>query len=171
MSLDGFFTGTDGVFNWFTPDEQFFEYAKDLLRSVDAIVFGRKTYQMMAEYWPTAPASEIEKKMNGLPKIVFSSGLRSVDWQHTTLLATDPIDEIARLKQLPGQDMVIFGSAMLSAALLKAGLVDEYRVILAPVLLGRGLPMFSSVTERMNLRLFGSRSFASGICVLSYGRA
>jgi dihydrofolate reductase len=81
MSLDGFFEGPNHELDWFVVDEEFFEYARDMLRGVDTILFGRKTYQHMADYWPSAPAEEIADQMNNLPKIVFSRTLESAEWQ------------------------------------------------------------------------------------------
>jgi dihydrofolate reductase len=145
MSLDGFFEGPNHELDWFVVDEEFFAYARDMLRGVDTILFGRKTYQHMADYWPSAPAEEIADQMNNLPKIVFSRTLESAEWQNSTLVKNDAVAEISKLKQLPGKDMVILGSASLASFLLQRGLIDEYRVILNPVFLGSGSPLFQDV--------------------------
>jgi dihydrofolate reductase len=171
MSLDGFFEGPNHELDWFVVDQEFFEYARDMLRGVDTILFGRKTYQHMADYWPSAPADEIADQMNNLPKIVFSRTLESAEWQNSTLVKNDAVAEISKLKQLPGKDMVILGSASLASFLLQRGLIDEYRVILNPVLLGSGSPLFQDVKQRLRLKLSRTKLFGSGVVVLYYQSA
>ena len=170
-SLDGFFEGSNKELDWVVTDEEFFEYARGLLRGTDALLFGRATYQHMANYWPSAPADEIADKMNNLPKIVFSKTLKKVDWNNSRLVESNVEEEVSRLKGQPGKDMVIFGSAMLASSLLQWGLVDEYRVILQPVLLGSGSPLFRDITERIRMKLMSAKSFGSGVVLLSYQRA
>jgi dihydrofolate reductase len=171
MSLDGFFEGPNHELDWFVVDEEFFAYARDMLRGVDTILFGRKTYQHMADYWPSAPAEEIADQMNNLPKIVFSRTLESAEWQNSTLVKNDAVAEISKLKQLPGKDLVILGSASLASFLLQRGLIDEYRVILNPVLLGSGSPLFQDVKQRLRLKLSRTKLFGSGVVVLYYQSA
>jgi len=170
MSLDGFFEGPDKELDWFLVDDEFFEYARNLLRTVDTILFGRVTYEHMAAYWPSAPSDEIADKMNGLNKVVFSSTLPAADWSHSRLVRGDAAEEIAKLKQMPGRNMVVFGSAVLASSLLQAGLVDEYRVVLNPVLIGAGNPLFKDIKERLKLKLSATHSFRSGVVVLYYER-
>ena len=167
-SLDGFFEGSDKKLDWFVLDEEFFDYSRAMLRSVDTILFGRDTYLHMAAYWPTAPADEIADKMNNLPKIVFSKTLPSADWRNSTLVRGDAATEVARLKQLPGRDMVILGSAALTSSLLQAGVIDEYRVILMPILIGRGNPLFPNMRQRLRLKLSKVQPLASGVVILYY---
>jgi dihydrofolate reductase len=168
MSLDGYFEGPNKELDWFVVDEEFFEYARQMLRSVDAILFGRLTYQHMAAYWPTAPKDEIADKMNNLPKIVCSKSLDKVEWNNSRLIKDNIPEEIAKLKQQPGKEMVIFGSAELASHLLRLGLIDEYRVILNPVLIGRGNPLFQDIKEKIKLKLTGTKQFGSGVIVLYY---
>jgi dihydrofolate reductase len=168
MSVDGLFEGPNIDLDWFSPDEEFFEYARAMLRSVDTILFGRSTYQYMAGYWPFAPADEIADKMNGLPKVVFSSSLDKAEWSNSRLVRGDAAEEVAKLKRAPGGDMVILGSAMLASSLLKAGLIDEYRVILAPILIGAGKPLFGHFKDRLKLKLSRTQTLSSGVVVLYY---
>ena len=170
-SLDGFFESRNKELDWFVTDAEFFEYAKGLLRTVDTLLFGRATYLHMASYWPTAPVDEIAEKMNNLPKIVFSKTLQTAEWNNSRLVASNIEEEVSRLKGQPGKDMVIFGSAMLASSLLQWGLVDEYRIILQPVLLGSGSPLFRDITERIRMKLMSAKSFGSGVVLLSYQRA
>ncbi len=171
MSLDGFFEGPNHEFNWFMPDEEFFDYAKDMLRSVDTILFGRATYEHMAAYWPSAERDEIAEKMNGLQKLVVSSTLKKTEWNNSTLITGDFVQEISRLKEEPGKDIVILGSATLASDLLQRGLIDEYRVILAPLLLGRGNPLFRDIRHKLALRLGRTKLLRSGVIVLYYQKA
>jgi dihydrofolate reductase len=122
----------------------------------------------MAAYWPTAPADEIADKMNRLPKIVFSKSLQRVDWNNSRLIRNDAQEEISRWRQKPGKDIVILGSAKLASSLLPLGLIDEYRVILNPILMGGGKPLFTGIPERIRLQLRATRVFASGVVLLSY---
>ncbi len=170
-SLDGFFESRSKELDWVVTDAEFFDYAKGLLRTVDTLLFGRATYLHMANYWPTAPVDEIAEKMNNLPKIVFSKTLQKAEWNNSRLVASNIEAEVSRLKGQPGKDMVIFGSAMLASSLLQWGLVDEYRVILQPVLLGSGSPLFRDITERTRMKLISVRSFGSGVVLASYQKA
>jgi dihydrofolate reductase len=170
-SLDGFFETPDRKLDWVVTDAEFFEYAKGLLRTVDTLLFGRATYQHMASYWPSAPADEIADKMNNLPKIVFSKTLQTADWNNSRLVKNDIQGEVSKLRKQPGKDMVVFGSATLASFLLQRGLVDEYRVILQPVVLGSGSPLFKGITERIHVKLISAKTFGSGVVLLSYQRA
>jgi dihydrofolate reductase len=168
VSLDGFFEAAHKELDWHTGDEEFFGYAKEMLRSVDTILFGRKTYQLMAAYWPSAAKDEIAEKMNNLPKIVFSRTLKKVGWKNSRLISGEASAEISRLKQQPGRDMVILGSASLAAPLLQQGLIDEYRVIVSPVLIGSGNPLFPRITQRVKLTLKQTKVLGSGTVILYY---
>jgi dihydrofolate reductase len=169
-SLDGFFETPDKKLDWVVTDTEFFDYAKAMLRAADTLLFGRATYQHMANYWPTAPADEIADKMNNLPKIVFSRTLQKVEWNNSRLAEKNPEEEVSKLKKQAGMDMVVLGSATVASSLLQAGLVDEYRVILQPVLIGKGNSLFKDITERMQLKLISTRAFGSGVVLLSYER-
>jgi dihydrofolate reductase len=168
MSLDGFFESKDKKLDWFVVDEEFLAYAAEMLRSVDTIVLGRATYEHMAAYWPFAPRDEIADAMNSLSKIVFSRTLERADWNKSRLVKGDAAKEIAQLKQQPGKDMVVLGSAALASSLLTAGLVDEYRVILTPVLLGGGNPLFDGIHGRLRLELNRTKLLRTGAIVLYY---
>lgn len=171
MSLDGFFEGPNHEIDWFLVDEEFLAYAREMLRSVNTLLFGRRTYEHMAAYWPSAPNdgnAEIAGKMNNLPKIVFSRTLDAAEWNNSRLVRNDAATEIAQLKQTSGGDMVILGSAMLASSLLQTGLIDEYRVIVNPILLGRGNPLFPGIQARLKLKLAKSHTLGSGVVILYY---
>jgi len=171
VSLDGFFESSAKQLDWVVLDEEFFQYAREMLRAADTLLFGRATYQHMAGYWPSAPKDEIADKMNTLHKVVFSSSLEKADWNNSRLVKSNAAEEIAKLKQQPGKDMVILGSATLASFLLQQGLIDEYRVILNPVLIGAGNPLFKGITHRLRLKLERTRLLASGVIVLYYEKA
>lgn len=170
MSLDGFFEGPNKELDWFVVDEEFFEYARELLNSVDTILFGRVTYQMMASYWPNATDNDavITHKMNHLTKIVFSKTLRRVDWNNSKLAKEDIVTEVMRMKEEEGNDMVIFGSGTIVSQLTESGLIDEYRIILNPLLLGKGNPLFKGIHSKINLKLVRVKTFDSGVVILYY---
>jgi len=172
LSLDGFFAGPDGEIDWFVWDRETAEYSRGLLRSVDTILFGRVTYELMAGYWPTATPPEedpvIIDAMNGLPKVVFSRTLEKVEWSNSRLVKGDIAEEASRMKREPGRDMVIFGSGSIVSAFAQRGLIDDYRIFVNPVVLGSGKPLFKGLRERLKLRLSGARKFRCGVVLLHY---
>ena len=126
----------------------------------------------MASFWPTPFAAEnmpvVAQQMNALPKIVFSRTLVKVSWNNTKLVKGDPADEIRRLKQEPGADMVIFGSGSIVSQLAQAGLIDEYQIVVDPVALGQGRTMFEGIKEKLTLKLTRTRTFGNGNVLLCY---
>jgi dihydrofolate reductase len=172
VTLDGYFEGPNKELDWFVWDDKMAKYSIDLLNTVDAILFGRVTYQLMAGYWPTPSAASedpvITEKMNSLPKIVFSKTLEKVGWSNTRLVKGDVEGELSQLKQQPGKDMVIFGSSDLAASLTQFGLIDEYRIIVNPVVLGSGKPFLKGINGKLNLKLVKTKAFSSGNVILFY---
>lgn len=172
VSLDGFFEGPQNDISWHVVDDEFNEFAIQQLDSVGTLLFGRKTYELMASYWPTPVAVHddpiVAAKMNGTPKLVFSKSLTSVDWQGTRLVKGDAAEEIARLKRQPGKDMIIFGSSDLAGSLLQPGLLDECRIMVAPVVLGGGKALFQGLQHEQKLKLLRTRTFRSGNVLLVY---
>ncbi len=172
MALDGFFAGPHGEIDWHSVDEEFNEFAIAQLDTAGGLIFGRITYQLMAGYWPTPEAladdQVVSARMNDIPKIVFSKTLEGVDWRNTRLVKGDAVEEARRLKEQPGKDLFIFGSADLAATFTRAGLIDEYRVIISPVVLGAGQPLFKDVDHRLNLQLLSARTFRNGNALLRY---
>lgn len=176
ISLDGFLEGADHDLSWFSVDEEFFDYARGLLDTVDSILFGRITYEMMAAYW-TSPAAAQENdafitgKMNSLSKLVFSGTLAKASWgsyDNARLVKGDAAEEVRKLKRQAGKDLVIFGSGGLVSTLAVVGLIDEYRMVVNPVILGSGTPMFRGIQNRIKLKLTESRSFKTGAIMLTY---
>ena len=171
-SIDGYFEGPNRELDWHIVDEELFKSALELLNSVDTLLFGRVTYQMMAAYWPTPAAIAddpiIAERMNNLPKIVFSNTLEKAEWQNSRIITEPAATAVARLKQQPGKDMVIFGSSDLAVALTQQGLIDEYRIFVNPVVLGSGKVLFKGLHARLKLKLLQTRAFPSGTVMLSY---
>jgi dihydrofolate reductase len=172
VTLDGFFEGPQKDISWHNVDEEFNEFAGEQLDSVDALLFGRVTYELMASYWPTEIAATndpiIAEKMNNKPKIVFSTTLENAEWNNSTLIKENIGEATSRLKQLPGRDMAIFGSANLGNTLLEAGLVDEIRIMVNPVLIGQGRPLFENRKDKLDLKLLNSGTFTNGNVLLTY---
>lgn len=171
-SLDGFFAGPNGEIDWFVWDQETADYSKDLIESIDTILFGRVTYELMAGYWPKAdPASEdpvIIDAMNNLPKIVFSKTLEKVTWTNSRLVRENVAEEISEMKQQSGRDMVIYGSGSLVSYLTQLGLIDEYRIFVNPVVLGSGKPLFKDLANRVYLKLLKTKTFNCGVVLLHY---
>jgi dihydrofolate reductase len=172
VTLDGFFEGPHGEIDWHRVDAEFNEFAAEQLDSVDVLLFGRKTYTMMAGYWPTPLAIHddpvIAEKMNTKAKLVFSRTLKTAEWSNTRLVGENAAEELLELKAQPGRDLIVFGSANLSAALTERGLIDEYRLIVNPVVLGAGRPLFEGFPEKIGLKLLGTRTFGNGNVLVRY---
>ncbi|MFB4426265.1 dihydrofolate reductase family protein [Streptomyces sp. QL37] len=159
---DGFDQG-----GWFVPhlDEEFEEVAATWLGTADALLFGRRTYENFARDWPTMTDHPFAPLMNGLPKYVASHSLTSAAWNPTTVLDGDVPAQVAEVKALPGRDLQIHGSARLAQSLLAAGLVDELRLVIAPVVVGRGRRLFPDGGAPAGLRLVSHRTTARGLSV------
>lgn len=166
VTLDGYFTGPGGDINWHTVDEEFNQFAVEQLNTASGLIFGRVTYELMANYWPTPAAIAddpgVANRMNALPKIVFSRTLSHADWHNTRMVNAVIPEEINQLKQQPGGDLLLFGSARLTAALAQENLIDEYRLMFAPVILGDGRPLFENIPQPLKLNLLHSRKFQNG---------
>jgi class 3 adenylate cyclase/dihydrofolate reductase len=139
------------------------------LFAVDALLLGRVTYQIFAAFWPSAPGDAgFPDRMNSLPKYVVSTTLKAAEWNNSTLISGNIAEEIAKLKQQPGGDILIYGSAELVDTLMKHDLIDEYRLSVHPVVLGSGKHLFRDGSDTTHLRLVDTRSFSSGVVLLSY---
>jgi dihydrofolate reductase len=171
-TVDGYYEGPNGEFDWPVVDDEFNEFGLDQLGRADTLLFGRITYSMMAQYWPT-PAAEaddpkVAEKMNSLPKVVVSTTLDRADWNNSRLIAGDVAGELARLKEQPGKDILLLGSSDLTVNLLRLGLVDEVRIMVNPVALGAGKSLFRTSGGRISLTLVDTRPFRSGNVLLTY---
>jgi dihydrofolate reductase len=171
VTLDGFFAGPNGETDWHYADEEHHRYAVELLGSGDALLFGRTTYQVMVNYWPSAPASEITDHMNSLPKVVFSRTLKHVEWKNSRLAGENIAEEVSKMKQAPGKDLVMLGSGTLATSFMNLGLIDEYQILSNPIVLGRGKPLFNRLNDRQKLKLVRTKPRDSGVVELYYHHA
>jgi dihydrofolate reductase len=172
VTLDGYYEGPNGEFDWPNVDDEFYEFSISQLNDIDTLLFGRVTYEGMASFWPTPAALEsdpaVADRMNSISKIVFSSRLDTAEWQNTTLVDGNVAETVRKLKQEPGKDLALFGSPGLTVSLLEQGLVDELRVMVQPILLGAGKSLFRGLTERVPVQLMRTTTFSSGNVLLCY---
>jgi dihydrofolate reductase len=169
VSIDGYVEGPDREIDWHIVDDEFNAYAVETLRASDVLIMGRRTYELMAGYWPTASGDDpVKELMNGTPKLVFSRTLKRVDWRNSRLATGSVADEVARLKRVPGDGLLWVGGSDLASSFLEQGLMDELRIVLTPILLGAGKTVFDAIKKRYPLKLLSTKSFKSGNVVLTY---
>lgn len=165
---------SDGLDSHYT-DNEFETFAADQLGEADTILFGRVTYEGMATYWPTPAAiasdPDVAGKMNALPKVVFSRTLETLKWNNSRLAGHDLAVEIRRLREQPGKDILLLASSDLAVALAAEGLIDEFRILVNPVLVGRGKSVFAGLTRDVSLKLLDTRTFGNGNVLLTYAPA
>lgn len=173
VSLDGFFVDAQGEMSWaHKHDEEWNAFSSENASGEAELLFGRVTYELMAAFWPTPQAAAmlpaVAAGMNAMRKIVFSRTLDRAAWQNTTLIRGDLVQEVTRLKQQPGPDLVILGSGSLVSQLTRARLIDGYQIVLNPIVLGRGRTLFETVDGRVPFVLRKTRAFQNGSVVLWY---
>jgi dihydrofolate reductase len=177
VSLDGFMESRERKLDWVLVDEELHRFFNDEAREVGTFVYGRRLYELMVDFWPTADSdpslpgymADFARIWRDKPKLVFSKTLKRVEW-NSRLAADGLAEEIARLKADPGGDISI-GGANLAAAAIKLDIIDEYRVSINPVVLGAGTPFFPRLDSAIGLRLIESRTFGSGVVNLRYERS
>jgi dihydrofolate reductase len=177
VSLDGFIAGPNGELDWtVTDDEMNDDLLPDLPRTVDTALLGRVAYQDLANYWPSAATNPSSSKgeiafahwIDKAPKIVFSKTLEKVEWQNSRIVKGNIAEEIATLKQQEGQDLVLFGGVGIAQTFMQHGFIDEYRLVVHPVLLGSGKSLFQDIKNRIHLKLVNTKAFRSGAILLHY---
>jgi dihydrofolate reductase len=178
ISLDGYFTDASNSERFAhegPPDSEFEEFAKENASGGGALLMGRKTYEVMIKFWPTPAAMEqipdVAKRMNAMQKYVVSKTLRDPTWQNTQVLGGDLKSEIERLKETSPKTITILGSGSIVAQLTEFGLIDEYQLVVTPMVLGRGRSLFEGVTKRPTLKLLENRSFKNGKTFSRYASA
>jgi dihydrofolate reductase len=174
ITLDGIFDA-DTMAQWFTPfdSEARQTYIREGILACDALLFGRTTYEMLAPYWSSLHNNEmgVAGKLNSAPKYVVSSSLKKADWNNTTIIAADVVAEITRLKEQPGREIQIEGSALLVKFLMAAGLIDEYRFLVHPIIAGKGKRFFKDGMTTGALTLVKTQPLDKGVVVLYYEQA
>lgn len=187
VSLDNLTARPDGDLNWFRTDEEIERELLSLVHSVDEMLLGRVTYQLFSDYWPTAgtPAAvpdeaggftskeleiEFAGLMNSIPKVVVSRTLTQVGWGPARLVSEGLPQEITAMKARPGKDFVAFGGATLATTLMDLDLVDDYRLLVHPIILGSGPALFGDVRAERPLTLQRATTFPSGVVLLHYQR-
>jgi dihydrofolate reductase len=173
VTLDGYFTDANGDMSWaHKQDPEWKAFIQENAAGGGELLFGRITYELMASYWPTPYAMKndpmIAQGMNTLPKVVFSRTLDEASWNNTKLVKSGLLDEIRKMKRAPGKDMVIFGSGNLVSQLAEEGLIDEYQIVVHPVVLGKGRTMFEGVKKKLPVKLTKTRIFGNGNVLLWY---
>ncbi len=183
ITLDGFMAGPNTELDWHFQswNDEMARHACEQLSAMDTILLGRVTYQTMANYWPfetlgpSSPREDIAfaDMMNNYKKIVFSRTLEKVDppaggWKNTRLVKENIKEEISEMKQLPGKDMIIYGSGGLVQSFKQLSLIDEFRFWVAPVAIGNGMPLFKGIRNRLNLKLLKTKQVSSGVVILYY---
>lgn len=173
LTLNGFYKGPDGDISWNRHNSEEQEHAEDSVGEAQHILlFGRVTYQMMAGYWPSPMAMQnspvVAKGMNRSEKIVFSRTLKQAEWQNTRVISDNLIEEIKALKAMPNKHLTVLGSGSIVSQLADAGLIDAYQLMVNPVALGSGTPIFSGIQHPLQLALRSVKSFKSGVVMLDY---
>jgi dihydrofolate reductase len=174
ISVDGFLAADDGDDAWVVPDPELHRHFNGLEGSFDTHLYGRRMYELMAQYWPAADEQpeapdyivEYAEIWRAMPKVVFSASLGHVDW-NSRLFSGDALDEVTRLKREPGKSMSVGGTA-LATSLARAGLIDEFRFYVMPTIVGSGTPTFAALGSHIDLATLEVQKFSSGAVLLRY---
>jgi dihydrofolate reductase len=178
MSLDGFAAGPNGEMDWITVDEEIFDYGGRRIEKTDTALYGRVTYEMMQSYWPTAadqPGAtrhdiDHAKWYNKAFKVVLSRSMKGQDLPNTRIISDDLENEINALKSEKGGEILIFGSPGAVHSLTKLDLIDDYWLFVNPILIGKGIPVFSDLADITKLKLLSNHAFSSGVVCLHHER-
>ena len=176
ISLDGFVAGPNGEMNWIKVDEEIFDYVGERISATDTALYGRVTYEMMQNYWPTAgdePGAskhdiEHSKWYNKAHKVVLSKTMKDADLKNTTIISDNLSDRTNEIKQQPGKDILLFGSPTATHSLIQLNLIDGYWLFVNPIILGQGIPLFADIKDKVKLKLLTTRQFTSGVTELNY---
>jgi dihydrofolate reductase len=176
ISLDGFVAGPNGEMNWIKVDEEIFDHVGKRISETDTALYGRVTYQMMENYWPTAgdepDASkhdiEHSKWYNQAHKIVLSKTMEGAALNNTTIISDNLLDSIQEIKRQPGSEILLFGSPTATHSLIQLDLIDGYWLFVNPIILGQGIPLFADIKDKIKLKLLTTKQFTSGVTELNY---
>ena len=172
ITLNGFYKGINEDISWHRHGGEESEHATEGLSGNGILLFGRKTYEMMASYWPTPAAMEagpdIAKGMNNAEKIVFSRTLQEANWNNSRIIKENVAEEIKKLKQSGNKDMTILGSGSILTLFAENNLIDEYQFMIDPVVLGEGSSVLKDITKKLDLKLTKSKVYKSGVILVCY---
>ena len=176
ISLDGFVAGPKGEMNWIKVNEEIFDHVGKRISPGDTSLYGRVTFEMMENYWPTAGNSpnatkhdiEHSKWYAGVNKLILSKTLTGEGLTNTTIINSNLTDKINKIKKQPGSDILLFGSPTATHSLIRENLIDGYWLFVNPVILGKGIPLFADIKEKVNLKLLTTRQFDCGVTELNY---
>ena len=176
ISLDGFVAGLNGEMDWIKVDEEIFDFVGKRISEGDTALYGRVTYQMMESYWPTAGdkptatkhAIEHSKWYKKVHKVVLSKTIKEAGSTNTKIISDNLSDSINEIKQQPGKEILLFGSPTATHSLIQLNLIDGYWLFVNPIILGRGIPLFVDIKEKIKLQLLTTRQFTCGVTELNY---
>ena len=176
ISLDGFVAGPNGEMDWIKVDEEIFDHVGKRISEGDTALYGRVTYQMMENYWPAAGAGptasrhdiEHSKWYNKVHKVVLSDTMKDAVLTNTTIISNNLSYRINEIKQQTGKDILLFGSPSATHSLIQLNLIDGYWLFVNPIILGRGIPLFADIKDKIKLKLLTTRQFTCGVTELNY---
>lgn len=173
VTLDGYFEGENHDISWHNVDEEFEQFVHEQNNHLDTILFGRRTYDLFVNFWPTPEGARADKAtsdwMNAAHKVVVSEPFEPT-WRNMTVVSANVNEEIAKLKREQGTDVVLLGSNMLCASLMQAGLVDQFNIMVNPVAIGKGTPLFAGIQRPIPMKLIDSRVFKNGNVLNRYSK-
>lgn len=176
VSLDGFVAGPNGEMNWIQAEQEIFDYVEKRISEGDTALYGRVTYQMMENYWPkageqanaTKHAIEHSRWYKTIHKIVLSKTMEDTGLTNTTIIKDNLSDRVNEIKQQAGKEILLFGSPTATHSLIQQDLIDGYWLFVNPIILGRGIPLFADIKDKIKLKLLTTRSFTCGVTELNY---
>jgi len=176
VTLNGYFKGANEDISWARKgSNEESDFAADNLKTGNILLFGRVTYEMMEKYWPTPEAQKndpiVAEGMNEAEKIVFSNTLKNANWKNTRIIKNDIVEEVKKLKKLNGKDMVLLGSGTIVNQFAEEGLIDEYQIMIYPVVIEKGTSLLKDIHKDLALTLVNSRVFKSGAVFLHYAKS
>ncbi len=171
ITINGFYKDLNNDMSWHTHGEEENQYSIDSLKSDNMLLFGRITYQMMASFWPTEmgnkASTQVAEGMNNKEKIVFSKTLLSADWKNTRV-CNNLIEDVKKLKKEAKSNMTILGSGSIITQLAEAGLIDAYQIMIDPIAIESGTPIFNGIKNNLKLKFESSKNFKSGVILINY---
>jgi len=174
VTVDGYFTDKNNDMSWAhkQDDPEWNAFTAENAKSGGELLFGRVTYDLMASFWPTPAAAkiapEVAENINQAPKVVFSRSMEKAEWNNTRVIKGDLVEEIRKLKEAPGDGLVLMGSGSIISQIATAGVIDEYQMVVNPIALGKGRTMFEGIKDTLSLKLASTRAFQNGNVLLTY---